>query len=538
MASSIRSRRTTIAAAAVSLALVAPLTATPQAPFSVAVASAATDPKVFDDTYETENFWGKDRVQVLGLQLTPGDKVVARFVASVDTRDTAPKYEVDSAGNLFILKPKANIKPGLNNFDVFLESPGGTRGKHVTLKVNVSNSDDSWAQGISGFDSVHTVDFGKDKTKPLEAVKIPEGASVTVKPAEWGLKVMNGATYISASPTFKGSGEPVELDVTLSKDNHTETRKLSLLASKEQAEVTGTAGTILGILGPLLGNLIPGLGGGGGAGGGGGLLNGLFDGLVRIDIHDNNINATVENNGNNNTGVATDAIHDNGVVQPGAVSVPVEIKDNVGMQSGAVNIPVEVKDNVGVAPSGVNVNAEVQPSAVVVTDNAKIEPSGVIVTNNANVLPNVGTKKEGNGAAGAGKDSGSSNGLDNKCKASLIGFGVPLAVLTPILLINVFRIPGFEGAQEAMKGFAASLPKGLNISQEQLAAGVGGFTGLFTIAGIITTLVNCLPKKNAEPAPSTDASAPSSAPSTVTDVPSAPAAPSAPANEPSAPAQP
>lgn len=316
-------------------------------------------------------------------------------------------------------------------------------------------------------------------------------------------------------------------------------------------------GNALGSLGNLLGGLGGGNNGGtggnnggtggtgGNTGGKGGIFDGMFRDAVKIEVKDNGshngsnntgiapsavapsavvVSDNASNNGSNNTGVAPSGVvvSDNTGVAPSAVVVTDNASNNgsnnTGVAPSAVNVSDNGSNNTGVAPSAVNVsgngsnNTGVAPSAVNVSDigsnNTGVAPSAVIVTGNAsnNASNNTGIDKrrgEGNAPAADGKSK-----ISDKCIASLVGFGLPTAVLIPVLLANVFRIPGFEGIQDSMKAAAASVGVPLNIPQEQVAAGVGGFAGAFAIAGLITTITQCLPsKEEKEAAKATDASA-------------------------------
>ena len=317
-------------------------------------------------------------------------------------------------------------------------------------------------------------------------------------------------------------------------------------------------GAALGSLGNLLGGLGGGNNGGtggtggntggtggtgGNTGGRGGIFDGMFRDAVKIEVKDNGshnasnntgiapsavapsavvVSDNASNNGSNNTGIApsavapsavvvTDNASNNGSNNTGVAPSAVNVSDNTGVAPSAVNVSDNGSNNTGVAPSAVNVsdngsnNTGVAPSAVNVSDNGSnntgiapsaVAPSAVNVSDNAsnNASNNTGIdKRRGEGKAPAA--DGKSKISDPKCIASLVGFGLPAAVLIPVLLANVFRIPGFEGIQDSMKAAAASIGTPLNIPQEQVAAGVGGFAGAFAIAGLIGTITQCVPSK-------------------------------------------
>ncbi|MFC5088222.1 hypothetical protein [Corynebacterium aquatimens] len=327
---------------------------------------------------------------------------------------------------------------------------------------------------------------------------------------------------------------------------------------------------------------------GGNTGGRGGIFDGMFRDAVKIEVKDNGshnasnntgiapsavapsavvVTDNASNNGSNNTGVAPSAVNvsDNGSnntgVAPSAVNVSDNGSNNTGVAPSAVNVSDNGSNNTGIAPSAVapgavNVsdiasnNTGVAPSAVNVSDNGSnntgIAPTAVapgavnvsdIASNNTGLAPNaVNVLPEGLGGSSGKKDSGTAGGAgaaatnsklnDPKCIASLVGVGVPLAILIPVLAFNVLRVPGAEGFQDMLKAAASTLP-GLNVSPEQLGAGIGAFAGAFAVLGMIGAITQCVPDKaDAQPNPS---------PTTGEPAPSAPVQPSAPASEPSQP---
>ena len=130
MAKTVRSRRVSIAAGALSLALVAPFVS----PVSITPVAAAVDASAFDTTYTTTNFWDVDEAVVEGLVLEPGDKVEA--TALLLARN---KWRFRTSGcNLILIRPEAAISfaKGNQNIAVKVTKADGSS-FDTTLKVNV-----------------------------------------------------------------------------------------------------------------------------------------------------------------------------------------------------------------------------------------------------------------------------------------------------------------------------------------------------------------------------------------------------------------
>ena len=106
MAHPIRSRRVTIAAGVLSVALVAPLVATPESttPF-VSVAQAQTA-DAFAERFTTSNFWEVDEAVVEGLELEPGTTVA-------QTTNTIWSWQFrNEDGKLIIGRPRSGFGAG------------------------------------------------------------------------------------------------------------------------------------------------------------------------------------------------------------------------------------------------------------------------------------------------------------------------------------------------------------------------------------------------------------------------------------------
>lgn len=464
MSSKIRSRRTAIAAGVVSLALVAPLTpALTEIPnFGLPVASAATNANVFEQPYQTENAFGKTRFMVEGLNLAPGDKVIPRTALSPTIN---PDFTFENVnGQLYIVRAKNKpLEAGDRNIDIFFEPEGGSSVR-TTLKLNVVSTP-SWETLLSGFEdpSRPSLDFSDGKPQRAESVKLPADAKISVTSGGWTVTNDQGVARITPPKNFEGNDADVDIPVqiTLPAGDQVQ-RTIQIRATKPAPENLPTWAKLLSqFLATLIGGATGkgGAGGGtGGTGGGGGssLPAGLFEGLVNITINADNPSINITGNGVIHPG----AIAGNGVIQDGG------IRDNGVVQEGAVK------------------------------DNGLVQPGAVVGVEAGALAGALGSSKKDEKDSAEGGDSAAKAKLkDPKCIASLVGFGVPAAILIPVLLSNILRIPGFEGIQDAMKATAASMGPGLNISPEGLAAGVGGFAGAGAVAGMVASITQCVPSK-------------------------------------------
>nr|VDG63770.1 Uncharacterised protein [Streptococcus thermophilus] len=601
MASSIRSRRTAIAAGALSIALIAPLTTvTPGVAESVLPAAAAAAADQFNDRYTTANFFGSKEAEVQGLTLEQGDKVepttntifnwkfrnengtlilirpqsstafktgdvdipvkvnpaggkafTTTLKVKVVDEDPNPVVPVDNSGlkdkfndryttgniwdkneatieglkvdpavkvepttktafnwtfrnaggSLVLIRPTSAAAFKDGNVDIPVRvTPAEGDAFTTTLKVNVVNKgDDSWVGGLGDFNPRKPVDFSETGSQNVEGLNVPADAVVAkdgIAPLGWEVKNEGGVIRVTAPGTFTGD-KPADIDipVTIKKGGHTEKKTVRLAATPPKASAAGTAA--LGVLGSLLGSVLPGLiggvlGGGGGEGGGGGLKLGPL-----VEIRDNPIHVEIKDNVRDNKAEANVEVKDN---------VRDNVRDNKAEAEVHDNFKDNVKDNVkeNVKENGKDNKAEATvDTKVEVRDNVRDNTAKADVP--VNVLPE-GLFGAGGGGSSKNKDGGTgaaggSSQMNDKCKASLIGFGVPLALLVPVLLLNVVRVPGLEPIQDRLKAAAANAGPALNIPEEQFAAGVGGFTGAFALAGLVTTLTQCVPKQPAAPAP-------------------------------------
>ena len=280
MAKSVRSRRTVIAAGALSLALVAPFvspvqaqeTTTPTsdaepAPAEQPSTSEGTSAATFEPRFDTANFWNTDEAVVEGLQLQPGDTVAPRtntiFNWGFNNND----------GTLTLIRPKSTAAFGAGKKDIPVRvTTAAGETFDTTLRVNIINERPG-AEWENQLTSRYPMDFGKSTSaQSVEGITLPEGVSVSKSGAALptGWSVSNDGTTIRVTPptTFKEGDFDLPVEVNDGTDKFEATLRIAAKnPSKTPAE---TAGTVASILGPILGSLI-------GAGTGGSLLGGLGD---------------------------------------------------------------------------------------------------------------------------------------------------------------------------------------------------------------------------------------------------------------------
>ena len=437
MAKSVRSRRTVIAAGALSLALVAPFvspvqaqeTTTPTsdaepAPAEQPSTSEGTTAATFEQRFDTANFWNADEAVVEGLQLQPGDTVAPRantiFNWGFNNND----------GTLTLIRPKSTAAFGAGKKDIPVRvTTAAGETFDTTLRVNIIDERPG-AEWENQLTSRYPMDFGKSTSaQSVEGITLPEGVSVSKSGAALptGWSVSNDGTTIRVTPptTFKEGDFDLPIEVNDGTDKFEANLKIAAKnPSKTPAE---TAGTVASILGPLLGSLIgAGTGGGnggseGGTGGGeGGTSGGGAGRLINVVITNNANPSNIGNNNGSPNVIITDNanprdnLSNNGnpsVVITNNANPTVEIKDNL---SNNGNPSVVVTDNANPVITG-NAN----PSVVItgnVNDNLRENGSNnsAVVTNNANpvITGNANPVITGNAnpvITGNANDNGSNN---------------------------------------------------------------------------------------------------------------------------------
>ena len=128
MANSVRSRRVSIAAGALSLALVAPFVS----PVVDVPAAHAVEASAFDTRYSTGNFWDAQEAVVQGLTLEPGDTVAA-------TTNTIFNWRFRTSGcSLILIRPESAtaFRSGNRDIPIRVTKADGTS-YTTTLLVNV-----------------------------------------------------------------------------------------------------------------------------------------------------------------------------------------------------------------------------------------------------------------------------------------------------------------------------------------------------------------------------------------------------------------
>ena len=468
MAKSVRSRRTVIAAGALSLALVAPFvspvqaqeTTTPTsdaepAPAEQPSTSEGTTAAIFEQRFDTANFWNADEAVVEGLQLQPGDTVAPRantiFNWGFNNND----------GTLTLIRPKSTAAFGAGKKDIPVRvTTAAGETFDTTLRVNIINERPG-AEWENQLTSRYPMDFGKSTSaQSVEGITLPEGVSVSKSGAALptGWSVSNDGTTIRVTPptTFKEGDFDLPIEVNDGTDTFGATLKIAAKnPSKTPAETAGTVASILGpILGSLigagtggsllggLGDIIGGLTGGGtggsegGTGGGeggtsggeGGTSGGGAGRLINVVITNNANPSNIGNNNGSPNVVITDNVNprdnlsNNGnpsVVITNNANPTVEIKDNLSNNAnptvvitGNANPVITGNANPSVVITG-NVNDNLRENgsnnSVVVTDNAN-----PVVTGNANpvITGNANPVITGNAnpvVTGNANDNGSNN---------------------------------------------------------------------------------------------------------------------------------
>ena len=403
MAKSVRSRRTVIAAGALSLALVAPFVSPVQAQETTTTTSDAepapaeqpstsegTTAATFEQRFDTANFWNADEAVVEGLQLQPGDTVAPRantiFNWGFNNND----------GTLTLIRPKSTAAFGAGKKDIPVRvTTAAGETFDTTLRVNIIDERPG-AEWENQLTSRYPMDFGKSTSaQSVEGITLPEGVSVSKSGAALptGWSVSNDGTTFRVTPptTFKEGDFDLPIEVNDGTDKFGATLKIAAKnPSKTPAE---TAGTVASILGPILGSLIgAGTGGGllgnlgdiigggndgseGGTGGGeGGTSGGGAGRLINVVITNNANPSNIGNNNGSPNVVITDNVNprDN-LSNNGNPSVVITNNANpviTGNANPSVVITGNVNDNL--RENGSN-------NSVVVTDNAN-----PVVTDNAN----------------------------------------------------------------------------------------------------------------------------------------------------------
>ena len=501
MAKSIRSRRISVAAGALSLALVAPAVAAPESVQLLPAAVAQTiaqDASSFGTRYSTTNFWNAQTVQVEDLRLNPGDTIAPTGL------NTAFRWGVsaDEDGVISVTRPGDTLtfnraqRAGQADIGVRVTPANGSP-YNTTLKIKVEDSRTAkdWE---SQLDSEYTIDFGKSTAaKEVPGLTIPEGATLSKAGAAdpgWKLETRDGKVFVTPPASFSEGSK--EFSVTVNDDTDKFGATLRINARNPQtppAQIAGTAAGLLGkvlggllgtggaggVLGSLLGGIGNLLGGGGGNGGDGGSTGSGAGRLINVVITNNanpTVNIDIRDNGSHNASNNSAVISDNAnplITGNANPTVNVEVKDNGNNNGNPVitgnanpTVNVEVKDNGNPVITG-NANP-------VITGNAN-----PVITDNAN--------------SSLGSSNGGGGITSPRCIVALAGLGLPLAALVPIVLAQQVRIPGLEQlaaqAAEVFNNAAAQF----NVQPEQITAVGGGAVGAVIALLAAVAVVSCIP---------------------------------------------
>ncbi|GAB3075852.1 hypothetical protein [Corynebacterium aquatimens] len=517
MASSIRSRRITLAAGALAVALVAPLSpALDLTALPAAVAQNTVDDPTkadFVGTFNTVYDFSAGTATVKGIEL-PDDVVVVpnyaeRGIGVVKAEDRWGVKNVN--GRVVLTEPQSLTgKGGTYSMPIRVKMPkNGIRAENLPKSnadaadyaeaFNVSDAEfkfnvdrrPQWVHEITGLDVRHEVDFSEEPRQTLDAVQIPLNAETYTETRGWTTFNDGGRLQILPPSTYGGGIQDIVVKLRVP-DNEDPTKSWSETVT---VRINGTKPKGSQSIGDVLGGLLGGGGEGGGAGAGAvgailGLLGlggaaagggaGLFPSLTslinvnvtdpKVDIHGNSINDSgnpiVEVKDNNAT--ATVDVRDNGRDNNAFVDVPVNVTDNVkGNVEGRASLLGGGGGNGG--GDGAGLSSKKSNDSTPSTDNGTAANKS---SNNANLK----------------------RLQSPECIASIVGLGVPLLVMIPTIL-GALRVPGFEGAQEAVRAAAHHF----SLHENQVAAGVGGFGGALALAGLAGIITQCIPAADEVP---------------------------------------
>ena len=501
MAKSIRSRRISVAAGALSLALVAPAVAAPESVQLLPAAVAQTiaqDASSFGTRYATTNFWNAQTVQVEDLRLNPGDTIAPTGLATIFRWGVS----ADEDGVISVTRPRDTLtfnraqRAGQADIGVRV-TPANGSAYNTTLKIEVvdSRTPKDWESQLN---TEYTVDFGKSTAaKEVPGLTIPDGVTLSKTGAAnpgWKLETRGGKVYVTPPAAFSEGSEKLAVTVNDGTDEFGAT--LQINARNPQTPPAQIAGTAAGLLGNLLGgilgtggtggelgSLLGGignlLGGGGGNGGDGGSTGSGAGRLINVVITNNanpTVNVEIKDNGSNNGS-------NNSAVITNNANPTVEIKDN-GSNNSAV-----ITNNANPVITG-NANPTVN---VEVKDNGN-NNGNPLITGNANPV----IKDNANSSLGSATGGGITS---PRCIVALAGLGLPLAALVPIALAQQVRIPGLEQlaaqAAEVFNNAAAQF----NVQPEQITAVAGGAVGAVIALLAAVAVVSCIPGGAAPAAP-------------------------------------
>lgn len=497
MAKTVRSRRVTIAAGALSLALVAPFVT----PTQITPVAAAVDASAFETRYDTTNIWDSQEAQVEGLTLEPGDSIAP-------TANTIFNWNFSNDnGVLTVIRPTSTAAFRSGDVDIPVKvTPAEGEEYRATLRLNIVDEQPPVAYEIPPVETRETLDFDGGRSVVVDAWDVPEGVTVdkqvgfqSIGVVGWDVEAQNGKIVVKAPGTFT-SGDDVDIPVTFTDGTSTADRTLRIRALNPQT----TGEDIAGTLGTIVGNVIGGATGTGGTGGG------LLEGLVKVEVQPSavvvtgNANPTVEirdNGSNNGSG--------NSVVVTGNANPTVVITGNANdnFRENGSNNSVVVTNNANPVVTG-NLNDNGSNNSAVVTGNAN--PSVVVtgnasnnevqITDNANgglAGSSGGSSKKGQKDepglvnANVDTDGGSS---DPRCIAPLVGLGLPLIALVPLALAQQVKIPGLDDlSRQASRAFD-DVVRNTGFDATQVTAVGGGVVGVVAALLLTAAVRTCIPQ--------------------------------------------
>ena len=480
MAKSIRSRRISVAAGALSLALVAPAVAAPESVQLLPVAVAQTiaqDASSFGTRYATTNFWNTQTVQVEDLRLNPGDTIAPTGLATIFRWGVS----ADEDGVISVTRPEANTtfssaqRAGQADISVRV-TPANGSAYNTTLKIKVvdSRTPKDWESQLN---TEYTVDFGKSTAaKEVPGLTIPEGVTLSKTGAAnpgWKLETRGGKVYVTPPAAFSEGSEKLAVTVNDGTDEFGAT--LQINARNPQTPPAQIAATAAGLLGKLLGGIL-------GTGGAGGALDSLLGGIGNL------LGGGGGNGGDGgSTGSGAGRLINVVITNNANPTVNIDIRDN-GSHNASNNSAVITNNANSVITGNANPTVNVE-----VKDNGN-NNGNPLITGNANPV----IKDNANSSLGSSTGGGITS---PRCIVALAGLGLPLAALVPIALAQQVRIPGLEQlaaqAAEVFNNAAAQF----NVQPEQITAVAGGAVGAVIALLAAVAVVSCIPGGAAPAAP-------------------------------------